>query len=496
MNKNVFLHILTFIVFFIPFNSSALAFVIPDSLYRKILRQGYENVTCYLSYPVNSSEIDIYYRNNLKELIRLDEFLNEKRMLAEFIGNFTITAYSSVEGGYDANERLAKARAFSFEDYLKNTYPAFHNASIHINWVAEDWPGLTELIKASDFSYKNDIINLFNNVGIVAGREKQLKKLSKGIPYQYIRQEFLPLLRRVELRIVYDLKRLMEVYLNQPIPANDFTNTLLQERNRLSQDTLTYGKTRVRDLEPVNEQHPDSSAQAVHTGDLYMQDLNTASSPHISNLADAESRTTPIYNLTTREYRQFIRNKKERPVPVFALKTDLLLLCGVAPDFKLTTYMPNLAAELYLGRRWSIEFFGAYANWRGISDQHQHWGISSYGLSPHIWLKGDRSFRGIHFGLYGYMGEYNQKKLNGTTHLGDNYTGSYWETGISAGYVQSLSRHWCLEAQVRGGYRRSRRDVYDVISGVHYYNASLEATGKIIPTVKVNIIYRINTKQK
>ena len=188
--------------------------------------------------------------------------------------------------------------------------------------------------------------------------------------------------------------------------------------------------------------------------------------------------------------------RKAPPVPVFGFKTDLLLLCGVAPDFKLTTYMPNLAAEVYFGRRWSVEVFGAYADWRGISDSHLQWGISSYGVSPHIWLKANSAFRGIHFGLYGYMGDYNQKSRDGVIRSGDNYTGTYWETGISAGYAQALSRHWLLEAEMRGGYRRVKGDVYDIESGNSYYVRSVAAAGKIIPTIKVNIIYRINTKQK
>lgn len=493
MNKNALLHtlyILSFVVFFISTSSRCVASTIPDSLYRKIIQQGYENVTCYLSYPVNSAEIDIYYMNNRDELLRLDAFLKEKSTLAEFISNFNITAYSSVEGSYDANERLAKARAISFETYLKETYPVFYNASIHVNWVAEDWQGLTELIAASDLSYKNDILKLFNKVGIVAGRETQLKKFSKGIPYKYIRQKFLPLLRRVELRIVYDLKRLMEVYLDKTIPATDFANTLVQERNRLVQEQQTYGTTRVRDLEPVKAQSDSLNREA-----LDRQDIKTAQVPHISNLLDENSGTTPVYNLTSKEYRQFIRNSTKVGIPVFALKTDLLLLCGVAPDFKLTTFIPNLAAEVYFGRRWSVEIFGAYADWKGIWDRF-HWGISAYGLSPQFWLKGDRFFRGLHLGVYGYLGDYNQKKPDGITHLEDNYTGTYWETGINAGYVLPLSRHWFLEAQVRGGYRSVKGDVYYEESGNNYYTNSIAVTGKIIPTVKINIIYRINTKQK
>ena len=91
------------------------------------------------------------------------------------------------------------------------------------------------------------------------------------------------------------------------------------------------------------------------------------------------------------------RKKKEsrKLRPIFALKTNLVAWAGFVPSgaasFNMTTFMPNLEGELYLGKRFSLSGSGLYSNW-AYDGGKKFWGLSAYSLEPRIWIKGDRLF--------------------------------------------------------------------------------------------------------
>lgn len=125
---------------------------------------------------------------------------------ANTVLGITVIGYSSPEGSYNANDIVAKRRALALKKYLETVYDPTQ-VEIRTEWIAEDWDGLEELIRASDMIDKDKVLNIIDNVDIFKGRESQLKYLSSGAPWRYMMNAYFPRLRCASCRIGY-LKRI------------------------------------------------------------------------------------------------------------------------------------------------------------------------------------------------------------------------------------------------------------------------------------------------
>lgn len=117
----------------------------------------------------------------------------------------TVTGYSSPEGAYNANETIAKRRALALKRYLDSVYDSTL-VEIRTEWVAEDWDGLADIVRNSEMADKEKVLDIIENVDVSKGRELLLKKLSGGVPWEYMMKNYFPRLRYVSCRIGY-LKR-------------------------------------------------------------------------------------------------------------------------------------------------------------------------------------------------------------------------------------------------------------------------------------------------
>ena len=101
--------------------------------------------------------------------------------------------------------------------------------------------------------------------------------------------------------------------------------------------------------------------------------------------------------------------------------------------------MLNGAAELYFAQRWSVEANALYSKWP----------------------------------------TFNKKK--------------FWGASVSAGYLLPVTRHWAVEVGLKGGYRRSESEWYEIewVGDVkhHWYDHTTHEGG-FLPGVKLNVVYR------
>jgi Protein of unknown function (DUF3575) len=181
-------------------------------------------------------------------------------------------------------------------------------------------------------------------------------------------------------------------------------------------------------------------------------------------------------------------------VPLIALKTDLMLWCGVMPDFKMGTWTPNLSAEFYFARHWSAQAGFAYSNWNAISGSKELYAVSVGDLELRRWFGKPSRFSGFYVGVYGQFGQYDIQSAPTAQ------TGSFWTAGIGAGWMQTLSKHWAIEAEVRGGYRSAQNDHYDIVldgaQKSHYYYNHPSTESKFTPSLRLSIVYRIGKPSK
>jgi outer membrane protein OmpA-like peptidoglycan-associated protein len=145
----------------------------------------------YVEYPVNKYHVLPCYRQNARELLKLDRFLKG------YVGIIRVTAYASPEGPYDSNAVLAENRAKYFREYLSKHYkiPASDISTQH---VAEDWDGLRRQIEESHFAGKAEALRIIDETDILAGRESKLMELRGGAFWIQLKPGFRQL-RRIEV---------------------------------------------------------------------------------------------------------------------------------------------------------------------------------------------------------------------------------------------------------------------------------------------------------
>ena len=446
---------------------------IADSTYRQVITEGSKSLSCYLNYPQGSAKIIPDFENNAAELEKLDAFIRQVfRDSLIYVDSIRLTGYCSIEGSFTANERLAKTRALGFKTYLDNEYELSSRYPIRVSWIAEDWDMLRKLVEESDMRYRNEVLNLINNVDVFQGREKKLMDLAGGAPYKYMLKNFFPALRRVEITVNYDLRRILEEKLHTKLSQEEFEAALAREREEALAE-----ERRLAELAAMEESaRLEAERQAEEEARI-----------------EAQRKAVEEARMKKKEARKLY--------PIFALKTNLVAWAGVVPSdvasFKRTTFMPNLEGEVYFADRWSVSASALYSNWE-YSGGEKFWGYTAYSAEPRIWINGNGLFRGFYVGLYGQMGDFNRQENRDDTEGAEimtNYTGDYWDAGLSLGYMLSLSKHWCLELNVRGGYRSASYDKYTrYIAPDHIYNYDDNLPGKknqfALTGVRFNVVYR------
>lgn len=120
------------------------------------------------------------------------------------IDTVIITAYTSPEGDSLYNEAIAKQRAASGERYVRSLLDTLSIGKEVVfveNVGGEDWEGLSKTLKASALPGKEKIIDIINNQ---PNTDKRLDEIMQQTQlFQDVETTFLPLLRRISIRIIY-----------------------------------------------------------------------------------------------------------------------------------------------------------------------------------------------------------------------------------------------------------------------------------------------------
>jgi hypothetical protein len=135
----------------------------------------------------------------------------------------------------------------------------------------------------------------------------------------------------------------------------------------------------------------------------------------------------------------------QRALPVLGLKTNLLYGAG--------TLTPNLAVEVGLGRRTSIEFLGGYNPWNLEASVDNDRKLVHMLLRPEFryWLC--ERFNGHFFGADAIFARYNVTghRIKGLMEKPDVYNGITYGAGATYGYHLMLGKRWGAEFAVGAG---------------------------------------------
>ena len=197
----------------------------------------------YIDYRQGSARIDARYGSNPWELADADSlFLQLRHLGVTAFRRISITGYASPEGAYFDNEKLARHRAEGFRRYIEDTYNP-KDCPVMCTWIAEDWDELRRLLEDSDKPYKEQVFSIMDTYDIFQGRESHLMQLESGTVYKELLSDFFPRLRRVEIRVTYEMP---------PVPDAVAAELLYTHPDRLSLSDM-YRVARY--YPPATEQH-------------------------------------------------------------------------------------------------------------------------------------------------------------------------------------------------------------------------------------------------
>ncbi len=187
--------------------------------------------------------VKVYFRQGYSTLqpafrgngIRLDEFMRRvSEMHADStarLNSIDIVAYTSPEGSFTLNRKLARKRAENISAYLRGNMPFLSGSLFNVQPKGIDWNGLAAMVEASDMRYRSEVLNILRNVPettyrngkLVDSRLKRLMDLRGGRPYNYMLTHFFPELRAAGAYVVCDFVRIAQpaIPINKPNEPNE-----------------------------------------------------------------------------------------------------------------------------------------------------------------------------------------------------------------------------------------------------------------------------------
>lgn len=175
------------------------------------------------------------------------------------------------------------------------------------------------------------------------------------------------------------------------------------------------------------------------------------------------------------------KEKKDSP---FALTTNLLSWATLAP---------NLGAEVYIGKQWSVAADGSFGMW-GFSHNQSATQTWSLGGEARYWLQtSDYGFRRTHIGISVRGGEFDSNFFTDGGRRGEALL-----AGVTLGYRFILRGNWTVDAGLGLGYIHTRYDRYAWNKRFGKYEFQGERTRNLfgLTDLHVSLVYRIPTKNR
>lgn len=379
---------------------------------------------------------------------------------------------------------------------------------------AENWRMLRDMIAASDMPDKEQVLEIIDTESDPAVRERRLRELNDGYADRYIKEVFFP-------ELLYGISPAAKEnwnLLEKSVVESDLANK--EEVLRIMQSTPAGAEREAalraidggRTWETISRQGFTEllqNTEQVESSGTGMS-FTFEASPAAKARADAFRRQEEARQEEARQEEERraaeqrrIEEEKAREAArqaavehrklkaSAALKTDFVLWGSLMPGFEMGSFTPNLSAEVYFAKRWSVQLGGAYSNWDALGGDYGLYAVTAVDLEPRWWLKDNGLFRGFYAGIFGTYGDFDLQKKEQET----GYTGTYFMGGVTGGWCQVLGRHLYLEAALRLGFRSAKGDNYTILNG-HYYWDSSENRSKFAPQVRLQLVYRFGKSGK
>jgi hypothetical protein len=176
-------------------------FIIPG---KEAIKNRDEHGEAYIIFKTDKWDILPRLYNNSRELEKIKSSLQYVREEPTTqITSVSIKAYASPEAPYDHNLALSERRAGALSDFVQNIYhvPA---GILTAKGMGEAWSDLEKSVSSdSKIEHKSEVLRIIQNNSSYDEKERQLKEIAGGAPYNYMLKNLFPRLRRSDYRIEY-----------------------------------------------------------------------------------------------------------------------------------------------------------------------------------------------------------------------------------------------------------------------------------------------------
>lgn len=361
----------------------------------------------------------------------------------------------------------------------------------------ENWRRLRDMIAVSEMPGKALVLYLIDNEPDVTEREQQLRTFDDGYCYRYINEIFFPELLYGISPVAHENWAQLSLAVGESgIPRKEQILEIIRttapglEREEAIR-ALDGGESwrRMGELLLPKLLQGTENVPLTGTGMSFYYELSPRARARAATLSETAclQSVTPAVDSLRPPLQITVSDNPS--APVVALKTDLIFWGGVMPGFRIGAWTPNLSAEFYFARRWSVQAGYAYSDWNALGGSKSLFSLSAANLEVRTWLGEASAFRGVYLAVYGSLGQYDVQDA------AQGRTGSFWSAGIGAGWLQPLSNRWAFEAELRGGYRKAQNERYDIEPGHYYFNCKETAAG-LFPQLRLQLIYRFGKQGK
>jgi hypothetical protein len=289
---------------------------------------------------------------------------------------------------------------------------------------------LRVLIAGSSLPERYEMVQIINNVRNPDEREMRLRILNGGRPYRKIYEDLFPLLRRVNIKVEYNIRQIID---NQPPKEVEGGDS---------------GKTKTDSLPP-------------QTGDSKV----TIKEPK-------KKRAYPIVLKTNLMSWAGI-------TPDVKFRT---IMPNLAAEVHLNDNWSVMGSITY--SYWNFDTDQQFWGVSGYSIEPRYW------LNRFIpWVQEDHH-SGVYVGGYVQYGDFDYCLDIKETKRTNNYTGNYAQAGISAGYHWQINPVWGIELGLRGGYQYSRTKIYDIESPKYFLKEKLTENKIRIDGLNLSVTYK------
>lgn len=169
--------------------------------YRIVIRERvvYDNTKALLDFKQGSSRLDTTLGDNASEMQRVRNCMQDVLSKGEYeLDSLLITASCSLEGRYEVNRRLSRARAKTVLAYLSEYAPVEWKNLMKTSECPENWEQFFLLVENDDYLSENTKKYICSLKG-QAERSPDLaeSRLASHSDYRYLREKIYPQLRSV-----------------------------------------------------------------------------------------------------------------------------------------------------------------------------------------------------------------------------------------------------------------------------------------------------------